>query len=103
MRMDAVVVDADRRVGDATHGVVISAKGERISKKYITYLVQMDAEAGERGWIGTVVVMSAVDKRINKSSTYWMDGRMRMASERRCWWRRIWMGTVVVISAVDER
>ena len=31
--MDAVVVDADGRVGDADHGAVISAKGERISKK----------------------------------------------------------------------
>ena len=39
--MDAVVVVADGHVGDADHGAVISAKGERISKKNITYLVQM--------------------------------------------------------------
>ena len=31
--MDAVVVDADGRVGDVDHGAVISTKGERISKK----------------------------------------------------------------------
>ena len=84
-RMDAVVVDADGCVGDADHGAVISAKGERISKKYITYLVQMDADAGERRWIGTMVVMSAVDERINKSSTYLVDGQTQMTSECRCW------------------
>ena len=39
--MDAVVVVADGCIGDADHGAVISAKGERISKKDITYLVQM--------------------------------------------------------------
>ena len=83
--MDAVVVDADGRVGDADHGAVISAKGERISKKNRTYLVQMDTNAGERGWIGTVVVMSAVDERINKNSTYLVDGQTWMASEHRCW------------------
>ena len=32
-RMDAVVVDADGSAGDVYHGAVISAKGERISKK----------------------------------------------------------------------
>ena len=84
-RMDAVVVDVDGCVGDADHGAVISTKGERISKKNLTYLVQMDADAGERGWIGMVVVMSTVDERINKKSTYLVDGRTRMASERRCW------------------
>ena len=83
--MDAVVVDVDGCVGDADHGAVISAKGERISKKNRTYLVQMDANAGERGWIGTVVVMSTVDERINKNSTYLVDGRTWMASEHRCW------------------
>ena len=31
--MDAVVVDADGRVGDVDHGTVISTKGEKISKK----------------------------------------------------------------------
>ena len=46
MRMDAVVVYADRRVRDATHGVVISAKGERISKKKYNLL----GADGCRGW-----------------------------------------------------
>ena len=46
MRMDAVVVDADRRMGDATHGVVISAKGERISKKKYNLL----GADGRRCW-----------------------------------------------------
>ena len=45
----------------------------------------MDADAGEHGWIGTVVVMSTVDERINKSSTYLVDGQTQMASKCRCW------------------
>ena len=62
---------------DADHGVVISTVGERVSKN-ITYMMSGwtqttgNADAGECGscygcvWMGTVVVISAVDDRISK-------------------------------------
>ena len=53
MWMDAVVVDADGSVGDADHGAVISAKGERTSiKKKLTWCrwTQMLVNAGLWRW-----------------------------------------------------
>ena len=45
------------------------------NKKYNLLGEPMDADAGERGWMGTVVIISAVDERISKRTNF-LDGPM---------------------------